>query len=84
MPYHRGPRDSKRTRFVPTERPAYMHSFGMSEHYVVLAEYPLVADVQAIAQTSIASKVDFNLCFCLSMKPGQQNAHCCYGVRKPP
>jgi beta,beta-carotene 9',10'-dioxygenase len=35
---------------VPTERPAYMHSFGMSEHYVVLAEYPLVADVQAIAQ----------------------------------
>ena len=26
-----------------------MHSFGMSEHYVVLAEYPLVADVQAIA-----------------------------------
>lgn len=26
-----------------------MHSFGMSEHYVVLAEYPLVADLQAIA-----------------------------------
>jgi carotenoid cleavage dioxygenase-like enzyme len=26
-----------------------MHSFGMSEHYVVLAEYPLVADMQAIA-----------------------------------
>ena len=48
---HRGPRDSKRRRFavVPVERPAYMHSFGMSEHYVVLAEYPLVADVQAIA-----------------------------------
>jgi carotenoid cleavage dioxygenase-like enzyme len=34
---------------MPVERPAYMHSFGMSEHYVVLAEYPLVADVQAIA-----------------------------------
>ncbi|HEY2487481.1 MAG TPA: carotenoid oxygenase family protein, partial [Candidatus Binataceae bacterium] len=48
---HRGPRDGKRTRFavVPVERPAYMHSFGMSEHYVLLAEYPLVADVQAIA-----------------------------------
>jgi beta,beta-carotene 9',10'-dioxygenase len=48
---HRGPRDSKRRRFavVPVERPAYMHSFGMGEHYVVLAEYPLVADVQAIA-----------------------------------
>jgi carotenoid cleavage dioxygenase-like enzyme len=27
-----------------------MHSFGMSEHYVVLAEYPLVADVHAIAE----------------------------------
>jgi carotenoid cleavage dioxygenase-like enzyme len=26
-----------------------MHSFGMSERYVVLAEYPLLADVQAIA-----------------------------------
>jgi carotenoid cleavage dioxygenase-like enzyme len=48
---HRGPRDGRRTRFavVPVERPAYMHSFGMSEHYIVLAEYPLVADVQAIA-----------------------------------
>jgi len=48
---HRGPRDGKRTRFavVPVERPAYMHTFGMSERYIVLAEYPLVADVQAIA-----------------------------------
>jgi beta,beta-carotene 9',10'-dioxygenase len=48
---HRGPRDGKRTRFavVPVERPAYMHSFGMSEHYVVLAEYPLVANIEAIA-----------------------------------
>jgi beta,beta-carotene 9',10'-dioxygenase len=49
---HRGPRHgSNRTRFavVPVERPAYMHTFGMSEHYVVLAEYPLVADVQAVA-----------------------------------
>jgi beta,beta-carotene 9',10'-dioxygenase len=25
-----------------------MHSFGMSEHYIVLAEYPLVADVRAM------------------------------------
>jgi beta,beta-carotene 9',10'-dioxygenase len=49
---HRGPRDGKRTRFavVPVERPAYMHTFGMTEHYVVLAEYPLVADVQRIAE----------------------------------
>ncbi len=27
---------------IPTEEPAYMHSFGMTEHYVILAEYPLV------------------------------------------
>lgn len=26
---------------IPTDRPAYMHSFGMSEHYLVLAEFPL-------------------------------------------
>jgi beta,beta-carotene 9',10'-dioxygenase len=27
---------------IPTEEPAYMHSFGMTEHYVILAEYPLM------------------------------------------
>lgn len=26
---------------LPVERPSYMHSFGMSEHYLVLAEFPL-------------------------------------------
>jgi beta,beta-carotene 9',10'-dioxygenase len=26
---------------VPTDRPAYMHSFGMSERFVVLMEFPL-------------------------------------------
>jgi beta,beta-carotene 9',10'-dioxygenase len=26
---------------LPTERPAYMHSFGMSERFLVLAEFPL-------------------------------------------
>jgi carotenoid cleavage dioxygenase-like enzyme len=49
---HRGPRDgSSRRRFaiVPVERPAYMHTFGMSERHIVLAEYPLVADAQALA-----------------------------------
>ena len=29
---------------IPTEEPAYMHSFGMTEHYVVLAEYPPVVN----------------------------------------
>jgi carotenoid cleavage dioxygenase-like enzyme len=29
---------------LPAERPAYLHSFGMSERYLVLAEFPLVAN----------------------------------------
>jgi len=29
---------------IPTEEPAYMHSFGMTEHYIILAEYPLVVN----------------------------------------
>jgi beta,beta-carotene 9',10'-dioxygenase len=29
---------------LPAHRPAYMHSFGMSEQYLVLAEFPLVVD----------------------------------------
>lgn len=27
---------------IPAREPAYMHSFGLTKHYVVLAEYPLV------------------------------------------
>jgi beta,beta-carotene 9',10'-dioxygenase len=29
---------------LPAERPAYIHSFGMSERYLVLAEFPLVVN----------------------------------------
>ena len=29
---------------LPAERPAYMHSFGMSERYLVLAEFPFVVN----------------------------------------
>jgi carotenoid cleavage dioxygenase-like enzyme len=29
---------------IPAERPAYMHSFGMTERYLVLAEFPLVVN----------------------------------------
>ena len=28
----------------PVDRPAYMHSIGMSDHYIVLAEFPLVVN----------------------------------------
>ncbi len=29
---------------APVDRPAYMHSFGMSERYLILAEFPLVVN----------------------------------------
>ena len=29
---------------IPTKEPAYMHSFGMTERYVILAEYPLMVN----------------------------------------
>jgi beta,beta-carotene 9',10'-dioxygenase len=29
---------------IPVERPAYMHSFGMAEDYLVLTEFPLVVN----------------------------------------
>ncbi len=39
-----GDRQRRLLGTIPTEEPAYMHSFGMTEHYVVLAEYPLVVN----------------------------------------
>jgi carotenoid cleavage dioxygenase-like enzyme len=38
-------RDQERARLVgtvPVDKPAYMHSFGMSERYIVLVEFPFV------------------------------------------
>ena len=38
-------REEERARLVgtvPIDKPAYMHSFGMSERYIVLVEFPLV------------------------------------------
>lgn len=29
---------------IPVDRPAYMHSFGMSENYLILVEFPLVTN----------------------------------------
>lgn len=34
---------------ITTRRPSYMHSFGMSGRYVILAEYPLVVDPLRLA-----------------------------------
>ena len=38
------PADSSSRRVIarmPVKEPAYMHAFGMSERYLILAEYPL-------------------------------------------
>lgn len=33
---------------LPVRKPAYMHSFGLTEHYAVLVEQPLVLDVKGL------------------------------------
>src|SRR5260370_1932596 len=39
-----GDRQRRLLGTIPTQEPAYMHSFGMTEHYVILAEYPLIVN----------------------------------------
>jgi len=39
-----GSRTRKRIASIPVSEPGYMHSFGMSGRYVVLAEYPFVVN----------------------------------------
>jgi len=34
---------------IPTDQPAYMHSFGMTENYLVIAEFPLVVNPLELA-----------------------------------
>jgi beta,beta-carotene 9',10'-dioxygenase len=42
--------DSRRTvAEVPVKEPAYMHSFGMTERYAILVEYPLVVNPLRLA-----------------------------------
>jgi carotenoid cleavage dioxygenase-like enzyme len=33
---------------LPVDRPAYMHSFGMTERYLVLVEFPLTVSALAL------------------------------------
>ena len=44
--YHIPPRQKQRELIgtVPVQEPAYMHSFGMTENFVILAEFPLVVN----------------------------------------
>ena len=46
------PADSRTRRVIarmPVKEPAYMHAFGMSERYLILAEYPLRANPLKLA-----------------------------------
>jgi len=46
------PADSSSRRLIaslPVREPAYMHAFGMSERYLILAEYPLVVNPLKLA-----------------------------------
>lgn len=36
---------------IPVERPAYMHSFALTEHYVILAEFPFVVNPLDLMQS---------------------------------
>ncbi|HEU0023618.1 MAG TPA: carotenoid oxygenase family protein [Thermoleophilaceae bacterium] len=40
----RGTRAPRRLAAIPRKKPAYMHSFGLTERYVVLTESPFVVD----------------------------------------
>jgi carotenoid cleavage dioxygenase-like enzyme len=44
----RGATRRKRIASIRTKRPAYLHSFAMTEHYLVLAEFPLVVNPLSI------------------------------------
>jgi carotenoid cleavage dioxygenase-like enzyme len=37
---------------LPVEHPSYMHSFGMSEHYLILTEFPLRVNPLRLAFSS--------------------------------
>lgn len=44
----RGQRKRRVIATIPTRQVAYMHSFGMTEHYAILTEFPLVFNFGAI------------------------------------
>ncbi len=39
---------------VPVQEPAYMHSFGLSERYVILVEFPFVVNPQKLLTSKLA------------------------------
>jgi carotenoid cleavage dioxygenase-like enzyme len=50
-PAARGSADARMLASLPVSEPAYMHSFGLTERWFVLAEFPLVVDPLRLALT---------------------------------
>ncbi|MGH2991743.1 MAG: carotenoid oxygenase family protein [Solirubrobacterales bacterium] len=51
-----GSRSRREIASIPVREPAYMHSFGISERYVVLAEFPLVVNPLRLATSALAGR----------------------------
>jgi carotenoid cleavage dioxygenase-like enzyme len=49
-----GSTDQRLLASVPADPPCYMHSFGMSERYLVFAEFPVVIDPDEFLRTDTA------------------------------
>lgn len=47
---------ARRIAFIPRPRPAYMHSVGTSESYVVVAEHPLLVSLSEMITLGIRNK----------------------------
>ncbi len=50
--FHLGPENGAEPEIIasaPTRRPAYMHSFGLSERWLILAEFPFVVNPKRLA-----------------------------------
>lgn len=53
-----GSRRRERIASVPVEKPAYMHSFGLTERHVVLAEFPLRLSPLSLLRPSTKSFIE--------------------------
>jgi beta,beta-carotene 9',10'-dioxygenase len=51
-----GSRSRREIATIPVREPAYMHSFGMTERHVVLAEFPLVVNPLKLATSALAGR----------------------------
>ncbi len=51
-----GSRSRRQIASIPVREPAYMHSFGISERYVVLVEFPLLVNPLRLATSGLGGR----------------------------